>query len=46
MSQLEDNLKSAEIELSAEEVERLSATTLPQQLYPQWMIERQNMGRE
>jgi aryl-alcohol dehydrogenase-like predicted oxidoreductase len=46
MSQLEDNLKSAEIELSAEEVARLSATTQPEQLYPQWMIERQNMGRE
>lgn len=46
MSQLEDNLKSAEIELSAEEVARLSATTQPHQLYPQWMIERQNMGRE
>jgi aryl-alcohol dehydrogenase-like predicted oxidoreductase len=46
MSQLEDNLKSAEIELTPEEVAQLSATTQPQQLYPQWMIERQNMGRE
>ncbi|HKS27354.1 MAG TPA: aldo/keto reductase [Pyrinomonadaceae bacterium] len=45
MSQLEDNLRSAEIELSPEEVSRLNATTEPQQLYPQWMIERQNMGR-
>lgn len=45
MSQLEDNLKSAEIELSAEEVARLSASTQPRQLYPEWMIERQNMGR-
>ncbi|MBD0373098.1 MAG: aldo/keto reductase [Pyrinomonadaceae bacterium] len=45
MSQLEDNLKSAEIELSPEKVSRLSATTAPNQLYPQWMIERQNMGR-
>jgi aryl-alcohol dehydrogenase-like predicted oxidoreductase len=45
MSQLEDNLKSAEIELSTEEVARLSASTQPHQLYPEWMIERQNMGR-
>lgn len=46
MSQLEDNLRSAEIELSIEEVSRLNAATQPPQLYPQWMIERQNMGRE
>ena len=46
MSQLEDNLKSAEIELTREEVERLSAATEPHKLYPQWMIERQNEGRE
>jgi hypothetical protein len=46
MSQLEDNLRAAELELSAEEVERLSATTAPRQMYPQWMIERQNAGRE
>lgn len=45
LSQLEDNLKSAGVQLSAEEVERLSATTAPPPLYPQWMIERQNMGR-
>jgi aryl-alcohol dehydrogenase-like predicted oxidoreductase len=45
MSQLEDNLKAAELELSTEEVERLSATTAPRQMYPQWMIERQNSGR-
>lgn len=45
MSQLEDNLKAAEIKLTAEEVERISATTAPRTLYPQWMIERQNTGR-
>jgi len=45
MSQLEDNLKAADVELSAEEVERLSATTAPRALYPQWMIARQNAGR-
>jgi len=45
MSQLEDNLKAAEIELSEEEVEQLSRTTAPRVMYPQWMIERQNSGR-
>src|SRR6266480_3491753 len=42
MSQLEDNLKAADLELSVEEVEQLSRTTAPAALYPQWMIERQN----
>jgi len=45
MSQLEDNLKAADVELTAEEVEQLSATTMPHMIYPQWMIERQNAGR-
>lgn len=46
MLQLEDNLKAADLELSAEEVEQLSRTTAPASMYPQWMIERQNEGRE
>jgi aryl-alcohol dehydrogenase-like predicted oxidoreductase len=45
MSQLEDNLKAAELRLSAEEVGRLSATTAPAAMYPQWMVERQGAGR-
>ena len=45
MSQLEDNLKAAELELTAVELEVLSATTQPRPLYPAWMIERQNAGR-
>ncbi len=45
MSQLEDNIKASDIQLSPEEVARLSATTAPGVLYPQWMIERQNEGR-
>jgi aryl-alcohol dehydrogenase-like predicted oxidoreductase len=45
MSQLEDNLKAIDVQLSAAEIERLSATTAPPTLYPQWMIERQNEGR-
>jgi aryl-alcohol dehydrogenase-like predicted oxidoreductase len=46
MSQLEDNLKAAELKLTDEEVEQLSATTAPKAQYPQWMVERQNAGRE
>ncbi|HLY20482.1 MAG TPA: aldo/keto reductase [Bryobacteraceae bacterium] len=42
MGQLEDNLKAVEVRLAAGEVERLSATTQPAMLYPQWMVERQN----
>jgi aryl-alcohol dehydrogenase-like predicted oxidoreductase len=45
MSQLEDNLKAIEVKLSAEEVERLSATTTPGAIYPRWMIDLQNEGR-
>jgi aryl-alcohol dehydrogenase-like predicted oxidoreductase len=45
MSQLEDNLKAADLELTAAEIEVLSATTTPAAQHPQWMIERQNEGR-
>jgi diketogulonate reductase-like aldo/keto reductase len=45
MSQLEDNLKAAEIELTSEEVEQLSRTTAPRAIYPEWIVERQNAGR-
>jgi aryl-alcohol dehydrogenase-like predicted oxidoreductase len=46
MTQLEDNLKASELQLSAEEVAQLSAITAPAPQYPQWMIERQNEGRD
>jgi hypothetical protein len=45
MTQLEDNLRAADLQLTQEEIERLSETTKPPQLYPEWMIERQNAGR-
>jgi aryl-alcohol dehydrogenase-like predicted oxidoreductase len=45
MSQLEDNLKAAELRLSSDELGRLSATTAPAAMYPQWMVERQGAGR-
>ena len=44
-SQLEDNLKAVELQLTPAEVEQLSATTAPASLYPEWMIELQNQGR-
>jgi aryl-alcohol dehydrogenase-like predicted oxidoreductase len=46
MAQLEDNLKAADTQLAAAEVERLSLTTQPPTLYPQWMVERQNSRRQ
>ncbi|MBC7909517.1 MAG: aldo/keto reductase [Pyrinomonadaceae bacterium] len=45
MSQLEDNLKAADVKLSAEDLEQLNAATAPAPRYPQWMIELQNQGR-
>ena len=45
MSQLEDNLGAAEIELTNDELSRLSATTEPPKLYPQWMVEFQGANR-
>lgn len=45
MSQLEDNLKAADLQLTTEEIQQLSSTTAPPSIYPQWMIERQNAGR-
>lgn len=41
MQQLEDNLGAAQLNLSAQEVEKLEALTAPQPLYPGWM---QSMG--
>ncbi len=43
--QLEDNLKSAKINLTKEEIEKLSKVTMPKKLYPQWMVEWQNERR-
>ena len=45
MDQLEDNLGASGLELSGEHMERLNELTQPPQLYPQWMVERQNSGR-
>lgn len=45
MTQLEDNLGATAVKLTPEQIERLSATTIPAAQYPGWMIERQNSGR-
>jgi aryl-alcohol dehydrogenase-like predicted oxidoreductase len=45
MEQLEDNLKATDVQLSAEEVATLSATTQPRTPYPHWMVEMQNSRR-
>jgi aryl-alcohol dehydrogenase-like predicted oxidoreductase len=45
VEQLEENLKAAELRLTPEEEARLSESTAPPKLYPQWMVERQNAGR-
>ncbi len=46
MEQLEDNLRAADLVLTAAEVDKLSQTTAPAPRYPQWMIERQNQDRQ
>jgi len=42
MSQLEDNLGAAELELSVTEFNRIAEVTEPRQIYPQWMVKRMN----
>ena len=45
MSQLEDNLESVKVNLTQDEISKLSDITMPKKLYPQWMVEWQN-GRK
>jgi aryl-alcohol dehydrogenase-like predicted oxidoreductase len=46
MEQLEDNIKSADVQLSEEELGHISDVTQPPKLYPQWMLEfQQNRAR-
>jgi aryl-alcohol dehydrogenase-like predicted oxidoreductase len=42
ISQLEDNLESVNVNLTNEEILKLSSVTMPKKLYPQWMVEWQN----
>lgn len=45
VDQLQDNLGAVDIELGAEEMARLDASTMPKVEYPGWMIERQSEYR-
>lgn len=46
MSQLEDNLGAAEVELTEEEFDRIGDVTEPEDIYPQWMVKRMNGEEE
>lgn len=46
MSQVEDNLGAAEIELTGKEITRISEVTEPRDIYPNWMVERMNGERD
>ena len=45
LEQLHDNLGAADLDLTSEELQKLSAPTQPPKLYPQWMIEFQGAAR-
>lgn len=44
-AQLQDNIKSTELELSADELSRINEVSALPKEYPGWMVERQNEGR-
>jgi aryl-alcohol dehydrogenase-like predicted oxidoreductase len=46
LDQLDDNLASVELHLSAQQLDRLNAVTAPPAIYPEWMVDRQNQGRD
>jgi len=45
MEQLADDLKAADWEMTADEVARLDALSMPPRLYPYWMLERLGQDR-
>jgi len=46
VDQLHDNIKSTEIELSAEDIKRIEEVSALPKEYPGWMVERQSQDRE
>ena len=46
LEQFDENLGALNVELTSDQVKRLDEATKPRQTYPNWMIERQNAGRE
>lgn len=45
MDQLEDNLQAVQVELTEDQLQRLSAVSQLPSEYPQWMLARQADGR-
>jgi aryl-alcohol dehydrogenase-like predicted oxidoreductase len=45
MNQLEDNLKAADLKLTKNELDMLSEVSAVKEIYPNWMITRQNVNR-
>lgn len=46
LEQFDENLRSLEVNLTPDQLERLDQATRPKVLYPNWMIQRQSAGRE
>lgn len=46
LEQFDENLRSLEVKLTKEQLDRLDEMTKPRQMYPNWMIERQKTGRD
>jgi len=44
MEQLEDNLEAGELKLTEEEWNRLDKATMPDSIYPEWMVKMQGEG--
>ncbi len=46
LEQFEENMKSVDVNLTKEQVERLDKASEDRELYPGWMIRRQDRGRD
>lgn len=44
MDQLNDNLSSAKLDFTADEMNRLNGATAPRSIYPEWMVRLQDEG--
>jgi aryl-alcohol dehydrogenase-like predicted oxidoreductase len=46
LQQFDENLDSLNVNLTKDQLDQLEELTKPRQMYPNWMIQRQNAGRE
>ncbi len=46
LEQLDENLRSLDVHLTAKQLDELDAVSKPKVLYPNWMIQRQSAGRD